>query len=53
LGESYDKFVERASMNPISLEVKIADLKDNMNMLRRSTITPKTLERLAGILVPG
>ncbi|MBK9173214.1 MAG: GTP pyrophosphokinase [Chloracidobacterium sp.] len=46
-GESYDAFVERAALNPISRVVKIADLEDNMNMLRMSELRPKDLERLA------
>jgi len=46
LGESYDDFVRRASENPISCEVKIADLEDNMNMLRLDKVGPKQLERL-------
>lgn len=45
-GESYDEFIKRARDNPISCEVKIADLEDNMNVLRISKITPKDLERL-------
>jgi len=46
LGESYDDFVERASKNPISREVKIADLEDNMNMLRLDKVEQKQLDRL-------
>ena len=46
-GESYEEFVMRAARNPISLEVKIADLEDNMNMFRLEEIRPKDLERLA------
>ncbi len=45
-GESYDEFVDRAALNPISRMVKIADLEDNMNMLRLKEIRPKDLERL-------
>lgn len=47
LGESYDDFVERASKNAISREVKIADLEDNMNMLRLNKVEQKQLDRLA------
>jgi len=47
LGESYDDFVERAAKNPISREVKIADLEDNMNMLRLNKVEKKQLDRLA------
>lgn len=45
-GESYESFVERAAANPISCEVKIADLEDNMNLLRLGEIRPKDLDRL-------
>lgn len=44
--ESYEAFIERAAANPISREVKIADLEDNMNMLRLGEIRPKDLVRL-------
>jgi len=46
-GESYEEFVQRAGSNPISRAVKIADLEDNMNLLRLGNIRPKDLERLA------
>ena len=34
--ESYDQFIERVETNPIARKVKIADLKDNMNLERIS-----------------
>jgi hypothetical protein len=34
-GESYEDFVSRAAENPISRAVKMADLKDNIQMARR------------------
>jgi (p)ppGpp synthase/HD superfamily hydrolase len=34
-GESYENFVSRAADNPISRAVKMADLKDNIQMARR------------------
>lgn len=45
-GETYDEFIKRAASNPIARPVKIADLEDNMNMLRMNEIRPKDLERL-------
>lgn len=33
-GETYEEFVHRAAKNPIGKEVKIADLKDNMDITR-------------------
>ena len=35
-GESYEDFVSRAVAHPISRAVKVADLKDNIDMARRS-----------------
>lgn len=45
-GESYEEFIERAGRNPIARRVKIADLEDNMNLLRIGEIKPKDLTRL-------
>ena len=46
-GESYDDFVARAAANPISKEVKIADIKDNMDLTRISSPTQKDYDRIA------
>ncbi|MCL5271248.1 MAG: HD domain-containing protein [bacterium] len=46
-GESYEEFVMRAGANVIARKVKLADLKDNMDMARLSDLQPKDLERLA------
>lgn len=32
--ETYEEFVERAALNPVGIRVKLADLEDNMNVLR-------------------
>ena len=45
-GENYEEFVERAAKNLISRQVKIADLEDNMNILRLGEIRPKDITRL-------
>ncbi len=45
-GESYEDFVHRASENPIGKEVKIADLEDNMDILRLKEITDEDVARL-------
>ncbi len=45
-GETYEEFVERVRQNPLAREVKVADLEDNMNMLRMRRVGPKDLERL-------
>ncbi len=44
--ESYDQFVERAAVNPIARRVKLADLEDNMDIRRCTTLTERDLERL-------
>jgi len=46
-GESYEAFVARATGNPISRRVKLADLEDNMDLRRLGALTPRDTERLA------
>lgn len=41
----YENFVRRAAQNPLSKAVKIADLKDNLDMTRLPEITKKDEER--------
>ena len=45
-GESYQEFVGRVRTNSIARQVKVADLEDNMNLLRISRLGAKDLERL-------
>lgn len=45
--ENYNKFIARAMGNAIAREVKLADLEDNMNMLRLDVVNQKSLKRLA------
>jgi (p)ppGpp synthase/HD superfamily hydrolase len=45
-GESYEDFVLRAKANPISRQVKLADLEDNMDIRRLSAVTLKDSKRL-------
>jgi (p)ppGpp synthase/HD superfamily hydrolase len=44
--ETYEEFIARAGQNPIARQVKLADLEDNMNILRIGTLTAKDGERL-------
>lgn len=44
-GEDYMDFVKRAKQNKISRQVKIADLKHNMNLTRLEYVTEKDLQR--------
>jgi (p)ppGpp synthase/HD superfamily hydrolase len=44
--ESYDALIERAAQDPIARRVKLADLEENMDLRRLTTITEKDRERL-------
>jgi (p)ppGpp synthase/HD superfamily hydrolase len=44
--ESYTKFILRAAKNPIARKVKLADLRDNMDLTRLAEVTPKDLARI-------
>ena len=45
-GESYEDFVKRASMNPISRAVKMADLRHNSDIMRMKGLREKDFQRL-------
>lgn len=45
-GEDYFEFIQRCKANPIGRRVKIADLKDNMDITRLKELTEKDIERL-------
>jgi hypothetical protein len=45
-GESYDEFIDRALSNPIARRVKLADIEDNLDLLRLSEITERDVERI-------
>lgn len=45
-GEDYFEFIQRCKANPIGRRVKIADLKDNMDITRLNELTEKDIERL-------
>lgn len=44
-GEKYERFIMRCAGHPLALVVKIADLKDNMNLSRIPNPTEKDIER--------
>lgn len=46
-GESYDQFVDRVSENPLATKIKVADIEDNINILRLESVDQKDLERVA------
>lgn len=45
-GENYSDFVLRAKQNPLARKVKLADIEDNINVLRLSVLTEKDLARV-------
>ncbi|UYZ83921.1 GTP pyrophosphokinase [Entomomonas sp. E2T0] len=44
--ETYQEFIERVSNNELAKTVKIADLKDNMNLTRLTELSNKDIERI-------
>jgi len=45
--ESYEDFITRVKTNPLATKVKIADIEDNINVLRLESVGSKDLERVA------
>ena len=45
-GEAYDQFIERARQHPVARRVKLADIEDNLDLLRLTELTEKDVERL-------
>lgn len=46
-GEEYDDFIDRISGNRLAARVKILDMRDNSNLSRLKSISPKDRERAA------
>lgn len=44
--ESYQEFIERIAINDLARLVKIADIKDNLDITRLSTLNDKDIERI-------
>lgn len=44
--ETYEAFIERIKPYPLARQVKLADLRDNMNVLRLDTLSDKDVARL-------
>lgn len=44
--ENYDEFVQRALANAIGRQVKIADIKDNLDVTRLDILNEKDMKRL-------
>lgn len=45
--ESYKDYITRISLDPIAIEVKIADLEDNMDIFRLDRLTDADMTRLS------
>lgn len=46
-GESYDEFIQRIKPNPLARRVKLADLRDNMNIVRLPEVTDDNTKHFA------
>ena len=46
-GETYDQFIDRIVNNSLASKVKLADIEDNINILRLESVGEKDLERVA------
>ncbi len=44
--EDYFEYIRRIKVNPLARQVKIADLKDNLDVTRLSTFTPTDQQRV-------
>jgi hypothetical protein len=49
-GDDYDAYVERLSSNPLARAVKIADLRDNLDVTRLEEVTEKDAKRVSKYL---
>lgn len=45
-GEAYEQFIERARQHRVARQVKLADIEDNLDLLRLTELTEKDVERL-------
>ena len=45
-GEDYTQYLSKVAQNPDAVRVKLADLKDNMDLTRLNTVTQRDLERV-------
>ena len=45
-GEAYEDFIDRVQSNPLAAAVKIADLEDNMDILRLHALGEEKLQRV-------
>lgn len=43
---SYEEYIENLSENPLAVQVKLADLRDNMDLRRLKNVTDEDVERM-------
>jgi len=46
-GENYEEFIDRVMDNSLATKVKIADIEDNINVLRLNSVNEADLQRVA------
>lgn len=46
-GQDYDEYIEQIAGDPDAIEIKCADLEDNMDIRRLPSLTGKDIERIA------
>ena len=44
--ESYEEFIDRICLNDLARKIKIADIQDNINILRLTEVADKDLDRV-------
>lgn len=44
-GEEYDDYIDRVSQNKLAIDVKLSDIKNNMDFSRLKTVTDKDIKR--------
>lgn len=46
-GETYDAFIDRVLLNNLAAKIKMADIEDNIDVLRLTSVSDKDLQRVA------
>ncbi|HGW4265804.1 TPA: GTP pyrophosphokinase [Pseudomonas aeruginosa] len=46
-GESYEDFIERICVHPLARKIKLADIEDNLNVLRLASLGESDLRRVS------
>lgn len=43
---SYEEYIEKLTENPLAVKIKLADLRDNMDLTRLKKVTDEDIERM-------